>query len=189
MQGGSIPSITVSLTTGGEVGVVASKVGTRSIGTVSVELEAGRGGDKGGQGHFVLGECPSLVGANNSYTSQCLNGRKDANNGILLGHVRDSPCIGKGDNRRKSFRNHGNGTNQSNADGIKRSKSCLKKCDTKGDDGNNNDKDGNNHGDSVNLFKDGSLLCLDVVDKGIDGSNLGVVTCFHNNSDTTTLRD
>jgi hypothetical protein len=46
-------------------------------------------------------------------TPERLNSRQSADNGVLFGHVGDSPGVRHGDNSLETFRDHGDGIDES----------------------------------------------------------------------------
>ena len=155
----------------GQVGVVADKVGGGAVGGVDVDLEGGIGGDKGRERHEVLGEGTGLVGTNDGDTTESLDGGEGTNDGILLGHIRHSPGVDDSDDGLESLGDHGDGTDQTNLDGIDGLLSGLEEGGAEGAYGGDDDEDGQDLGNIVDLLKDGGLLLLDL---GNEGCSVGI---------------
>ena len=79
----------------------------------------GIGGNKGNKRHLILGQSSSLVRADYSDTAKGLNSWELPDDGIVLGHVGNTPAVSHGHNGIKTFRDHGNSTDKSNGNGIK----------------------------------------------------------------------
>ena len=156
--------------------VVNNKVVGVTGSSIHIKLVSSIRGDKGSQGHFILGKGTSLVRANCGDRSKSLNSWKGTDNGILLGHVGHSPGISHGDNSFQTFRDHGNSTDKSCGEGINTrfiSDEEGNKPSTEGSDGN---EKGKPFGDSINLFQDIGLFLFNLAHKSINGTNLSVVT-------------
>ena len=102
-----------------QVSIVTDKVRGNTVGGINIILVTGVGSDKGSEGHDVLGECTSLIRADDGNGSKRLNGRKCTDDGVLGGHDLDSVGVGKSHDSFKTFRNHSNGTDKGNIDGFK----------------------------------------------------------------------
>ena len=153
----------------GHVGVVADKVVGSAVGRVNIDLVTGIGGNERGQRHEVLSQSTGLVGADDGDRTQGLDGGKGTDDGILLGHVGHGPGVDDGNDGLETLGNHGNGTDETNLNGIDGRLAGLEEGSEEGTDGGDDNEDGENLGDVVNLLKDGGLLLLDL---GNEGCNL-----------------
>ena len=179
----------VDLGTLGNEGIVADKVGGITISGISVELVTSVGCHKGGESHLVLGQSSGLVRTNDSDAAQSLDCRKSANDGVHRGHLGDSPSISQRNDGSKTLWNHGNGTHQSNGDGVDGVESSDEESHQESNDGTNDDKDCNVGGDSVNLTLHVSFLLSDLVDKSVDVTDLGMVSRRDDETKTAALRN
>ena len=150
----------------GHVSVVTDKVVGSAVGRVDIDLVAGIGGNESSQRHQVLSQGTSLVGADDGDGTQGLDSRQSTNDGILLGHVGHGPGVDDGNDGLETLGNHGNGTDETNLNGIDGGLSGLEEGGEEGTDGGDDNEDGQNLGDVVNLLKDGSLLLLDLGHEG-----------------------
>mmetsp|Transcript_14088 Transcript_14088/g.38770 ORF Transcript_14088/g.38770 Transcript_14088/m.38770 type:complete len:974 (+) Transcript_14088:288-3209(+) len=172
-----------------EVEIIAGEVGDSAVLVVDIELVMGVGGDEGDEGHFVLGEGSGLVGADGGNGSEGLDGWKGADDGVLLGHVADSPGVGDGDDGLESLWDHGDGAHEGDGEGVEEVVLEGEHGDAEGDDGSDDDEDGQVLGDGVDLLEHGGLLLFDLRHEGVDGSNLGEVTGGDDEAGTGSLGD
>ena len=99
-------------------GIVTDEVGVDTVTGVDVNLVMSVGSHKGSKGHDVGRKSTSLVGANDSHTSKSLDGRKCADNSIVLCHVGYGVSVCDSDNGLETFGNHGDGGDKRNGDSI-----------------------------------------------------------------------
>lgn len=159
-------ALQLMLGTFGHVSVVTDKVVGSAIRRVDIDLVTGIGGNESSQGHQVLSQSTSLVGANDGDGTQGLDSGKGTNNGVLLGHVGHGPGVDDGNDGLKTLGNHGNGTDETNLNGVNGGLTGLEEGGEEGADGGDDDEDGQNLGDVVNLLKDGGLLLLNLGNEG-----------------------
>mmetsp|Transcript_25630 Transcript_25630/g.36134 ORF Transcript_25630/g.36134 Transcript_25630/m.36134 type:complete len:689 (+) Transcript_25630:1304-3370(+) len=167
--------------------IVADEVSVDTGLVVDVVLVASIGGDEGSERHNVLSEGTSLVGTNDGDTSKSLDGREGTDNSVLLGHVRHSISVGDSHDSFKTFGNHGNSGNQCNGNGVNYRQSGGKEGDQESNNGTNNNEGSKVLGNSINLFKHSGLLLFNLTDKGVNSTNLGVVTGCDGNTFSTSL--
>mmetsp|Transcript_19665 Transcript_19665/g.37237 ORF Transcript_19665/g.37237 Transcript_19665/m.37237 type:complete len:321 (+) Transcript_19665:1974-2936(+) len=175
--------------TGGKEAVVNLEVFDSAFRRIHVESVANIAGHKGSESHFVLGECSSLVRADNRHTTKGFDGGQGADNSVILSHVRNSPGVSHGDNGFQTFGNHGNGTDKGSrkcVEAIQVGNEKGHKPSSKSSDGN---KDGQPSRDGINLLENVSLLLFDLVDESIDCTNFSKITSGNDNTSTGTLRD
>mmetsp|Transcript_784 Transcript_784/g.1747 ORF Transcript_784/g.1747 Transcript_784/m.1747 type:complete len:418 (-) Transcript_784:77-1330(-) len=172
-----------------KVCIIAGKVLVGTVLAVSVNTVVGIGGNEGDQGHFILRQGTSLIGADNGDGSQSLDGRKDTDNGVVLCHVGDRPRVGHGDDSFKTFGDHGNGANQGNGERIDSIQSSDEESDTPCNGSNDSNEAGEDLGDIVDLFQNRCFLFFLGIDKLVNLSDLSVVTGGNDNTDTRTLSD
>mmetsp|Transcript_10607 Transcript_10607/g.23551 ORF Transcript_10607/g.23551 Transcript_10607/m.23551 type:complete len:609 (-) Transcript_10607:3-1829(-) len=171
-----------------QVGVVDNKVLRFAFTGIDIKPVSLLRGDKGGQGHFILGQGTGLVGANCSHTAKSFHSRKSPNNGILFGHVRHSPSIGHCHDGFQSLWDHGNGTHKGGGERINTrfisDEEGHKPC-AQGGNGNEESKP---LGYSINLLQHVGLLLFNLGHKSIDGTNLSFITSSNYKANSGSLR-
>lgn len=126
-----------------QIAIFTDEVASSAGLVINIILVVSIGCNKCNKRHFILGQSTSLIRADNSDTTKCLNCRELSDDSIVLGHVSNTPTVGHSDNSLKTFRDHSNSTNKSNGESIKRGGIDLEVCNQPSDDckrGNNTSK-------------------------------------------------
>ena len=162
-----------------QVGIITDKVVRDTIGTINIVLVSSIRCYKCSERHDILGECTSLIRADNGDGSKSFNSREGTDDGVLSGHDLNGIRVCECHNSLKTFGNHGNGTDEGNVNGTKNfALVCFRVEEGRQEGGDTHGTDGNEEvlGNLVNLVQ---YICLDgfgVINKTIDGTNLGKIS-------------
>ena len=138
-----------------------------------------------GYHHFVTGEGAGFIRTDYRHRAQGFDNRHSTNHGLTTGHLAHTNGQGNGENRRQPLGDSRNNQAHHGHEQLPKWQATEYRPAAQNRDTGNQNNDGENSGEPVHLFQQGSLQCCGLGKQAGNTANLGTGACADNHASTS----